>query len=127
MEFIIAFLCAALSGMGVGGGGLFLIYLTLAAGADQKEAQLCNLLFFLAASAASLLCHVTRRRISPAAVGALAAGGIPGALLGAAAARAMSADALSVILGVFLLAAGALSLRRTLRQPAEGKTDKTKK
>ena len=43
----ITFLLAALSGMGVGGGGLFVIYLSLFTDTPQLVAQGMNLLFFL--------------------------------------------------------------------------------
>ena len=42
-----AFLLSALSGMGVGGGGLFVIYLAFATDMPQLSAQGANLLFFL--------------------------------------------------------------------------------
>ena len=44
---LITFLLAALSGMGVGGGGLFVIYLSLFTNTPQLTAQGMNLLFFL--------------------------------------------------------------------------------
>ena len=41
---------AVLSGMGVGSGGLLVVYLTLAAGMQQAPAQALNLFFFLFAA-----------------------------------------------------------------------------
>ena len=46
-----------LSGFGVGGGTLLLIYLTAFAGLPQEQAQGINLLYFLPAAAASLPAH----------------------------------------------------------------------
>ena len=43
---------AVLSGMGVGSGGLLVVYLTLAAGMQQAPAQALNLFFFLFAAGA---------------------------------------------------------------------------
>ncbi len=109
IEFIIALICAALSGMGVGGGGLLLIYLTLATEAGQRQAQLYNLIFFIAASSSALLFHVERRKIDPAVAGLIALGGIPGAVLGSVLSRAAGESALGIILGAFLFVSGAVS------------------
>ena len=58
MEWIIAALAGAvtgvLSGFGVGGGSLLLIYMTSFAGLAQNAAQGINLLYFLPTAAASL-------------------------------------------------------------------------
>ncbi len=60
--FLYAFLAAAaagvLSGFGVGGGTLLLIYLTAVLGMDQHLGQGINLLFFLPAAAAALPGHL---------------------------------------------------------------------
>ena len=47
-----------LSGFGVGGGTLLLIYLTAIAGMAQPQAQGINLLYFLPSAAAALPAHI---------------------------------------------------------------------
>ena len=47
-----------LSGFGVGGGTLLLVYLTAVAGADQHLAQGINLLYFLPAGLLALPAHI---------------------------------------------------------------------
>lgn len=44
---IIGAVLGFLSGLGVGGGSLLLLWLTLVAGMEQSEARLINLMFFL--------------------------------------------------------------------------------
>ena len=56
---IIGSLLGFLTGMGVGGGSLLILWLTLALGFDQSTARGINLLFFLPASA---ICCVFRLR-----------------------------------------------------------------
>ena len=70
-----------LSGFGVGGGTLLLVYLTAVAGADQHLAQGINLLYFLPAAAAALPAHhknglLEKKAILPAILAGLAAAGL---------------------------------------------------
>ena len=61
INWLIAALAGAvtgvLSGFGVGGGSLLLIYMTSFAGVAQNQAQGINLLYFLPAAAAALPAH----------------------------------------------------------------------
>ena len=47
LDLIIGTAVAVLSGMGVGSGGLLVVYLTLAGGIAQPAAQALNLFFFI--------------------------------------------------------------------------------
>ena len=47
-----------LSGFGIGGGSLLLLYLTLAAGMSQYQAGGINLLYFIACAPTALWSHV---------------------------------------------------------------------
>ena len=105
-----AVLLGALSGMGIGGGGLFTIYLTLIRGTAQLEAQGMNLFFFIFASAASLFVHTARRNINYPLVLSLAAVGIPASLVGSLAAARSDPEIVRLAFGIMLTAAGFLSL-----------------
>ena len=60
VDILVTLLIATLSGMGIGSGGLMVLYLTFVRHAPQLTAQGFNLLFFLfAAAASSLLREVT--------------------------------------------------------------------
>ena len=54
-ELFPAFFCALPIGMGVGGAGLYVLFLTTFGHLPQVEAQGKNLLFFLAAAASGVL------------------------------------------------------------------------
>ncbi len=110
-----ALLSAVLSGMGVGGGGLFIIYLTFAASLPQKTSQLYNLIFFLAASVASMPIHALRRRLDYKIIFLLALGGIVGALLGTQISKAVSGGSLRCALGGFFVVCGAASLLKSAK------------
>lgn len=58
MDWIIGFLAGFAGGLGVGGGGILLLYLTAFIGTEQLSAQGINLLFFLPTAAAALFLHL---------------------------------------------------------------------
>ena len=104
-----------LSGFGVGGGTLLLIYLTAFAGMEQTLAQGINLLYFLPAAATALPSHIKNGYIeTKAAVPAIAAGLICSAAA-AWAATALDVELLRKCFGVFLLYIGVTELFR--REP----------
>ncbi len=115
-DFLIAALAGAatgvLSGFGVGGGSLLLIYMTSFAGVPQTLAQGVNLLYFLPTAATALPAHfkngyVDKRALLPA----IAAGLICSALT-AWAATALDVGILRKCFGGFLILIGLRELFR---------------
>lgn len=104
-DMIATFVVAMLAGMGIGSGGLLVIYLTLLRGAEQLSAQGINLLFFLFASGASMLIHLKRRRIFLLAVVIMVAAGLPAAYLGTRLVMVLDERAIRILFGAFLVAA----------------------
>lgn len=109
MFFFVALTIAALSGMGIGGGGLFALFLKYFTGFSQIDIQAINLLFFLFASGASLLVHLQRRKIYFLAVAIMILFGILGSLAGSAVALSIGGDILSRLFGFMLIGAGTYS------------------
>jgi len=60
---IVGFLSGILASMGLGGGFILVIYLTVFAGTSQLAAQSINLIFFLPIAAASLFFHLRGKLI----------------------------------------------------------------
>lgn len=60
---LISTLIALLSGLGIGSGGLLVIWLTLIEGIDAEKARGLNLLFFVFSAGAALLIHLLRGRV----------------------------------------------------------------
>ena len=110
-EAVISFIISALSGMGVGGGGLFVIYLSIFTDTPQLTAQGMNLLFFLFSAGASTLIHLRKRKIYFAVVGIMALTGIVGSLLGTFLSAYVRQELLRKIFGVMLVISGILSLK----------------
>lgn len=102
-----------LSGFGVGGGTLLLIYMTAFVGIPQNLAQGVNLLYFLPAAAMALPAHfkngyVVKEVALPAIVT-----GLVGTALAAWAANAIDVELLHKCFGVFLLYIGVSELFRS--------------
>ncbi len=108
-----------LSGFGVGGGTLLILYLTFLAGVDQTSAQGINLLYFLPTYAAALVLHWKngyipwKRAVFPAALGGCVTAG-----LAAWAAGWLDTDLLRKLFGGYLLAIGLVELFRKKKSPS---------
>lgn len=110
-DLIVSFFASLLAGTGVGGGGLLVIYLTLARGFEQLCAQGVNLAFFVAGASSSLPIHIKRRRIDALPVAVLGIAGAVGACLGLWLAKKLDARLLRIIFGAFLVFCGMRTLR----------------
>lgn len=102
-----------LSGFGIGGGSLLLIYMTSFAGIPQDAAQGINLLYFLPAAAAALPSHFKNGCIEKAALLPAIAAGLAGTAVAAWAAASLDVELLRKCFGCFLLTVG---LRELLRK-----------
>lgn len=107
-----------LSGLGVGGGSLLILWLT-ANGMEQRIAQGVNLLFFLPAAALSALQNAKKGRVHwSAALPAMVFGGAAAALC-AWFALGMDTRWLRRLFGLLLLCTAWSELRRGLSRGAE--------
>ncbi len=114
--WIITTIAGALAGvagaMGLGGGSILLLYLTLMAGVSQITAQGINLMFFLPCALASVLFSLKSGLIAKREALIGIAAGVPGALIGCLLAGWLGGG-LRTLFGVYMLALG---LRELLRK-----------
>ena len=106
MDVIAGILIAALAGMGIGGGGLLVLYLVFIKGMGQLEAQGLNLIFFIFASGASLIYHGRKRKIKWKVAAMLMLFGSFGAWLGAVTASKLDESVVRTIFGWLLIISG---------------------
>ena len=105
-----ALFVAVLSGLGVGSGGLFVIWLTTI-GVGATQARGMNLLFFVFSASAALLVHLkSGRRIDLRLAAYLAALSLVGTALGAALGGRLEGEALRKVFGVILVLSGCYTL-----------------
>ena len=116
MGWLLAVLAGAatgiLSGFGVGGGTLLLIYLTAIAGMPQPQARGIDLLYFLPSAAAALPAHIKHGYVEKSVLLPAILAGLACAALAAWAATGLDTDLLRRCFGGFLLAVGLRELFR---------------
>nr|WP_295947547.1 sulfite exporter TauE/SafE family protein [uncultured Agathobaculum sp.] len=99
-----------LSGFGIGGGSLLLLYLTLFADVGQFAAAGINLLYFIACAPAALWSHIKNGLVEGRAAGWCVLAGVATSVAAALLAARMDTDWLRRAFGVFLLYVGAKEL-----------------
>ncbi len=95
-----------LSGFGIGGGTLLLIYMTAFAGVPQNVAQGVNLLYFLPTAATALPAHIKNGDIDKQAAVPASVAGLLGTALAAWIATALDVELLHRFFGGFLIVIG---------------------
>jgi uncharacterized membrane protein YfcA len=115
IDFLVSCGVALLSGLGVGGGGLLVVFLTEYRGVGQLFAQGVNLIFFIFSSGASTAVNLRARNICYGTVLLLSIGGTVGAIVGAIVASILDPDLLRIGFGTMLLIGGIPSFIRALK------------
>lgn len=125
MDILILAAVGLLSGvcasMGLGGGFVLLVYLTLCTQLSQLESQFTNLLFFLPVATISILLHLKNRLIETRILLRSILIGILGVLLGGWMSGWMAEELLTKLFGGFVLIIGLKELfhKKAAGQPAE--------
>ena len=112
-----AFIIGALTGTGVGGGGLLVLYLTLLRGIGQTKAQWMNLLLFVSVSATAVPFHLSHRKTDPGLIALFIALALPGTLAGSAIRGALPEGAVRTVFGFAMLVTGSFLLFKKEGEP----------
>lgn len=120
MQFFLDTLAGAVTGVitgfGIGGGTLLILWLTMARGMDQLAAQGINLLYFLPSAVCALVSHIKNRRVLWRAVIFATVAGVPVTVFAAFFAAGIDTSVLRRIFGGFLIAVGISELLRAVRK-----------
>ena len=112
LSFLAGAITGILSGFGVGGGTLLLVYMTAFAGLDQRLAQGINLLYFIPAALLALPSHVKNGYIEKQILVPTISAGLICAALAAWIATGLEVKLLRKLFGVFLILIGVRELFR---------------
>lgn len=107
---IAGLICGVLSGLGIGGGTLLMVYMTAIGGLEQTVAQGINLLYFLPTAVCALILHAKNRLIHLQTVLPSAVAGCVCALGAALLATTIDTELLRRLFGGFLLLVGVTEL-----------------
>lgn len=110
IDFFVSLGAASLAGLGVGGGGLLVIYLVLIKNYEQLMSQGINLIFFIFSSVSAMLVHIRKRKIPYMLVLVISAFGILGAVLGSMLAKKIDSTLVRMIFGFLLVISGGIAL-----------------
>lgn len=105
-DIIAAIISGIAASLGIGGGGILIIYLTLFASMDQLKAQGLNLLFFIPCGIIAIIIHLKNKLIDKGYSVPLICGGVVGALVGNYFATKINTDILGKIFAVFIILIG---------------------
>lgn len=111
-------LLGTLTGLGVGGGSLLMLWLTTAAAFSSEEARFISLSFFLPAAILSLTMRLRDHTFAPAGMMPAVLGGCIGALAGSQLRLFLDPFYLRKCFGILLLLVGA---RELLQKNKKGK------
>ncbi|MBP3435879.1 MAG: sulfite exporter TauE/SafE family protein [Clostridia bacterium] len=106
----VGLLTGVLSGFGIGGGSLLILYLTAVVGTEQYVAGGINLLYFLCCAPTALISHIRHKRVEWQAVLWCSLTGIITSLGAAWLASVLETDLLRRGFGVLLLYIGTREL-----------------
>ncbi len=120
-NILAAFFSGFAGSLGLGGGGVLVLYLVLSLGEEQITAQGINLLFFIPCAALSTIVYSFKKLIDWKTVLAAAAGGLPGVLLGSWLLRSMNPLWPGKIFGAFLLIMGLKELFAKQKKVTKGR------
>ena len=105
-EALVGFFTGILASMGLGGGFILIVWLTMFTETEQKTAQGVNVLFFLPIALIALIMHLKNGLVNKALVKRCALGGIIGAIIGTLGSQLVAGGLLRKLFALFLLAFG---------------------
>lgn len=102
VEVLSGVIAGIVSGMGMGGGTILILILSLFLGLDQHVAQATNLVFFIPTSITSIIVNIKNKMINWKIGIPVAIFGVIGALIGSSFAVNMEVNKLKKFFGIFL-------------------------
>ena len=103
VNIIIGFLSGAVGSLGIGGGGVLIVMLTLTLGIKQNNATLANLIFFIPVAIFSLILYSRQGKVKWKTTTFLALFGVISAVVGVLLSGIIGANIIRKIFAVLLI------------------------
>ncbi len=109
-NILIGIISGIVSGMGMGGGTILILCLSLFLGKDQHIAQGANLVFFVPTSIVAIITNIKEKLIQWKTAITVAIFGVIGAIIGAKISINLDTNTLKLYFGIFLLCIAGLEV-----------------
>lgn len=103
IEILIGFISGIITAIGMGGGTVLILLLTLFLSISQHVAQATNLLFFVPTAVTAIVCNLREKSIELKVGIYIIVFGIIGAIVGSVLSNSMDVKILKKFFGIFLL------------------------
>lgn len=113
-----------IASMGMGGGAVLLIYLTVFKNTNQLSAQGINLMFFIPIGLISIIIYVCQKKIQFKKIWLIVLFGVLGSFAGHWITNFLDKDIIAKIFAVFLIAMGLLEIFKKDKKGIENKAEK---
>ena len=111
IPILVGLTTGVISGFGIGGGSLLMLYLTMVAGFAQQSAAGANLLYFITCAPAALISHIKNKLVDGQALLWCTLAGVPTSVAAALLAAVTDLSLLRRLFGLLLLYIGIKELR----------------
>lgn len=106
LEILMGIIAGVVSGLGMGGGTILILLLSMFLSIEQHIAQSTNVIFFVPTALAAIFIFVKNKKINYKVGVTICIGGILGSILGASFAINMNVGTLKKYFGIFLIIIG---------------------
>lgn len=103
LEFFTGIISGMVSGIGMGGGAILILVLSVFVGVDQHIAQATNLVFFIPTSISAIITTIKEKLINWKIGLPVAVSGVVGAIIGAKISVKLDVKYLKKYFGIFLI------------------------
>lgn len=103
MEILFGIISGIVTGLGMGGGTILILLLTLFNNFEQHIAQATNLVFFIPTSLAAIVTNLKKKNVDIKVTKVVSVFGIIGAIIGSAISNNISSSNLKKYFAIFLL------------------------
>ena len=126
MEILIGIISGMITSIGMGGGTILILLLTIFMSVPQNIAQATNLIFFVPTSITSILCNVKNKNIKYKVAVNIILFGIIGSIIGAKISSKIESKNLKKFFGIFLLLIAMNEIRNFYKLYIKNKNTHTK-
>lgn len=110
IEIVLSIISGVISGLGMGGGTVLILFLSIFLGMDQHVAQATNLVFFIPTAIASSIINIKNKNVNFKVSIVIIIFGVIGSIIGAIVSTKLDVYLLKKIFGAFIIVIALIQL-----------------